>query len=50
MLVCATDIEAVGTNIGDSGELGKVSTLAFYKWFGNEMLWFWNVLIEPWIC
>ena len=49
MIVCGTDIEPVGANLGDSVDVKQVSTLAFYKCFGKwyDMFWKWfcvNVL------
>ena len=39
IIICGTDIEAIGTGIGDSGEQEKVSTLIFLKYFVNVKLY-----------
>ena len=43
MIVCGTDIEPVGANLGDSVDVKQVSTLAFCKYFGkwDDMFWKW---------
>ena len=38
MIVCGTDIEPVGANIGDSVESEKVSTLVFWNDLENECM------------
>ena len=52
MIVCGTDIEPVGTNIGDSIESEKVSTLVFHKCFRKMYYYSLETFLNdvPWIC
>ena len=42
MIICGTDFEPVGANIGDSIEPENVSTLVFHKCFGKCTIIVWK--------